>query len=583
MSPAAETAGERALLAITAVCLALRVAGSVSSSGWVWGLNTLRDWPWPWPAALPALAALAFVPALARAARRPLERAGDSLANSRVVVPMFLVAGVGLALYALRDPLLFTGDSEIRAGFIPLKVVSPSSLTQISPLDLLLNVRAARGLFRAGLDARDAQQLVGVLVGGAFTLGTLAFLRASGARAAACVAALCLVLGGGSLVHVAGYDKYGPLLVGIVLSAAGLVQLAREGRGSGTLAVGLIVALLSHRSAYALLPAGLWACAAAWRRAAREERVRLAWAAAAVLVVALGLLPHTVALLLRYDVNVNVVGLSTAGRVEPGRQVANVLNALFFLSPIWPVGAVAAWHVLRRGPGSARDGFPLAGVAALALVGELAIMLATRGGQGPLRDWDNQVGAALVVTLATAYALVAWWRPAGAVRAAAPICATALVASLALWGIHSDPGIGARRVATVLADRTAWNAEEWSRAHEFVGTHAFAAGRFDEAARAYEIAVSGAPTSRLIINWAVALDQAGRREEGRRALARAMAIPQPASSNWMSLAQLARSLDDSARAIVCVDSALAHDPGRADARELARALHAASARSVGSP
>ena len=206
----------------------------------------------------------------------------------------------------------------------------------------------------------------------------------------------------------------------------------------------------------------------------------------------------------------------------------------------------------------------------MALAGELAVMIVTRGKQGPLRDWDNQVGPALVVTLVTAYALVAFWRRSGMARSALPVCVTALVMGVALWGIHASAGIGERRVATLLTDPAAWNTEEWAQAHDFIGQRAFNAGRYDEAARAYGIAAARVPSPRMLDNVAVALSMAGRDEEARDALARAMTVPQGSAAMWVALARVAETLGDSARAAVCMDSARSSPgPGRGGPRPAA--------------
>jgi len=558
-TPAQGRAGahETWLLAALAACLALRAAASLSASSWLWGLNTFRDWPLPWPVVLPALAAVAFVPAVARAGARPLARLGDALARGGAVARGLLATAVAVALFLLRDPIRFTGDSSSRVSLISWGADLRALMPQISPLDLLVNVNGARWLMRAGLPVDTAIQAIGALTGAVLTLAMLAFLRAAGARGAAWSAAVALLLGGGSLVHLAGYEKYGLLLIGLTLAATGAVRLAREGGGAWMLAGGLVLALLAHRSAYAVMPAGLWAFATAWRAAPRERRAGLAGAAAAATAAALALLPHTAGVLVHYDLGVNIIGSATAGRVELARQLANIVNALFLLSPLWPVGAAALWSLRRRATGDPRGGLPLAGVAGLAVAGELAVMIVTRGKQGPLRDWDNQVGPALVVTLVTAYALVALWRRSGMARSALPVCATALVMGVALWGIHVGAGIGERRVATLLTDPAAWNTEEWAQAHDFIGQRAFNAGRYEEAARAYGIAAARAPSPRMLDNVAVALSMAGRDEEARDALARAMTVPQSSAAMWVALARAAETLGDSARAALCMDSARA--------------------------
>ena len=352
-TPALGRAGahETWLLAALAACLALRAAASLSASSWLWGLNTFRDWPVPWPVVLPVLAALAFVPAVARAGARPLARLGDALARGGAVARGLLVTAVAVALFLLRDPLLFTGDSGSRVSLISWGADLRALMPQISPLDLFVNVNGARWLMRAGLPADTAIQAIGALTGAVFTLALLAFLRAAGARGAAWTAAAALLLGSGSLVHLAGYEKYGLLLIGLALAATGVTRLAREGGGAWTLAAGLALALPAHRSTYAVMPAALWAFAAAWRAAPRERRAGLAGAAAAAAAVALALLPHAAGVLLHYDLGVNVVGSATAGRIEPARQLANIVNVLFLLSPLWPVGAAALWSLCRRSRG----------------------------------------------------------------------------------------------------------------------------------------------------------------------------------------------------------------------------------------
>ena len=579
--------GEALLLAVLAGCLALRAAASLSSSSWLWGLNTLRDWPAPWPVVLPALAALAFVPALARSARGPLDRAGHAAPRSRSLMPLLAAAGVFTVLCLLSDPVRFTGDSGTRVSWIPGEMPVALAFPQISLLDLLVNVEGVRWLMGHGLSAPAAMQAMAALLGAVFTLVVLAFLRAAGARGAAWLAAATVILGSGSLVHFPGYAKYGPLLVGLALAAVGLVRLAREGRGAWTLAVGLAVALLGHRSAFAVLPGAAWAFAAAWRLAPRAERMGIAGAGVAVALVALVLLPRTIGVLLHFDLAVNVIGSATLGHIDLARQLANELNALFFLSPLWPAGLAAAWLALRgvrardarireeraaareaqRGA-SGRPALPFAGAAALAVLGELVVTLASRPRQGPMRDWDVVLGAALLVTLATAQALIVAGRGARPGRTTLPVLATALLACVALWGIQFAPEISERRVASLLADPSGWSNEERARAHEWLGERALAARHFEEAVRNYEIVAALAPSPRMMDNFALSLVSAGRREEAARTLRRAMAMPQGTVFMWMSLARVAWTLGDTARAVACADSALVRDPYRADARAL---------------
>jgi tetratricopeptide (TPR) repeat protein len=556
-APAAPPAPARegALLAVLGACLLARALASFTASGWAWGLNTFRDWPAPWPALLPLLAAAAFVPAVARPLGAALDRVGDRLGGPGRARRVPIALAVALAVLASRDALRFTGDALTRLALLAPGADVAAVTPQMGVLDLLVNVHGARALMGLGLPAAWALQAIGALTAAAFALAALAFLDALELRGRAWPAAAAVVFGGGTLVHLAGYSKQGPLVVGLALAAAGLVRLARRGRGEWTLALGLGLALGGHRAAYAVLPAAAWAYAAAWRGAPRGRHASLALAAGAVAAVALALLPRAADVLLGYDRGVNLPDLA---RVGAPRRLADALEALFLLSPLWPAALAAAWagHGATR-PGRGTHGaFPLAGVALLALTGELAVMLVAHGRQGYARDWDNQLGPALVTSLLTAGLLAAAWRRGGA-RAAPAAFAVALVATVALGGIHVSRPIAEARVRTLLADESAWTSEEWGLAHDFLGQRAFEAGNWLEAARHYEVAAARVPMPRLLDNVAVAYVMAGREAEARGALARAMAAPQSSPTMWMALARVAEALGDSARTRACADSARA--------------------------
>ncbi len=77
-----------------------------------------------------------------------------------------------------------------------------------------------------------------------------------------------------------------------------------------------------------------------------------------------------------------------------------LVNLLFFLAPLWAVGAIAGLAVLvrpRTAGRPARDS--LAAVAGLALGVQLAVALATHGQQGTARDWDIARWVALMVRM----------------------------------------------------------------------------------------------------------------------------------------------------------------------------------------
>ncbi|MGH7732002.1 MAG: hypothetical protein ACRENJ_12225, partial [Candidatus Eiseniibacteriota bacterium] len=364
-APAAATPAPRAgatpvLLATLGACLGLRVLASFTASNWLWGLDTLRGWPIPAAIALVAIAVAGFVPVSARAIGRALEEIGSAWA-ARPARGDALACGIVFAVvFTLRDPVLFVGDFALRAGALSLDVPMARLFPQAFPLDLALNIHLARALAGLGLGPLAGLQMVGALLACLFTLAVLAFLRAIGARGAVLPAAALLLLGGGYLVHFAGYDKYGPLLTGIALAAAGATRLARDGGGAWTLAGGTALCLLSTRIGYAVLPPVLLAFLQAWRHGARRGSIGAA--AGLTLLIALAMLPRTLAIVRGFDARVHMPGgavartLESAGAPDLLVRLSDTLNLLFFLVPLWPAGVVALTSARRARPAAAHAG-----------------------------------------------------------------------------------------------------------------------------------------------------------------------------------------------------------------------------------
>ena len=613
-------AAPRLLVASLALGLALRAAASLLPIPGVWGLDTLRVWP-RWQAiAILLLGAAGFVPPVARGLERAIEFLGSLGARASDVWDAVLGICAGLALYNLRDPVRWVGDLTTRIGQLTLDAPIAKVFPQAAPLDRWVNIVIARHIKDARLDVTVALQLIGAIVGGLFTVAALAYLRAAGASRATLIASATMVLGGGYMLHFAGYDKFGPLLVGVALAAYGAVRLAREGRGAWALGAGIVVCLLSHRSGFLLVPAAAWALVQGLRRAPdRRARIEVIAAAVAILVAAGFMLPKALHLLETIDRKQNLEGPKVAGGTllarlfaDAATRSADALNLLFLLVPLWPAGLAAAW--LARGsaapreekpappatpavgaraavtataafgtPAAARANlaatarsaakddaprFSLGPVALLAVAPEVALLLVARGAQGAMRDWDMHVGAALVVALATAAALLTIWRRMGAGGSLAPVVTTALASAIALWGTQVSEPLQLARIQQQLAERGAWTDGAWARAHDFLGVRALQQQRAEDAIRELEAAAAVAPNPRFFFQIGLAQRMLMRFDDARASFEKAHRLDPRLADAWVGFALLAFDARDWRKVEACAESALAYAPHRKDAKEI---------------
>jgi tetratricopeptide (TPR) repeat protein len=555
----------------------LRVAMSFAPLQGLWGLDTLKPWPRPLAWAVVGFGALGFVPAAAR----PLERAMDGLGafweRSDRWIDGLVAAGVGLSLLRLGDPVMFTGDFLTRVSQLILEAPTAIVFPQAAPLDRWINIELPRLLIRTQhMEVMSALHTVGAVVGAGFAFVTLRFVREAGASRGGRVAAAAMVLGGGYMLHFAGYDKFGPLLLGIALASYGAARLARDGRGAWALGLGISVALLAHRSGYALVPPAAWVLVQAWRQAARiRARLPLAAAAAAILATALALLPRAWRLLQTVDREQNLPGAPLGGGPAGVHGLADMvlragdaLNLLFLIAPLWLAGLAAAW-LARGAPPAAEDrrGFSLLPVAFVALVPELVLLVVVRGAQGVPRDWDMHVAPALVVVLLSVAFLAVVWRRCGAGSSLAPTLTTALASAVALWGIHRSEPLALERIDELLAVRGAWSDAAWARAHDFLGERALA-HQPEVAVREFEAAIRAAPNPRFFFELGLAHRMLGHTDEARSRFEEAHRLDPLRSDSWVGFALLAMDAGDYRRVVACCESALVISPHRNDAKEM---------------
>ncbi|MEO7867165.1 MAG: hypothetical protein ABIU54_05970, partial [Candidatus Eisenbacteria bacterium] len=442
---------------------------------------------------------------------------------------------------------------------------------QAALLDRAANLHLARALRDAlPITDPDALQLVGAIVGALWAASGLALLRALSLNGAPLGAATLVLLLSGIPVHFAGYDKFGPLTLGLALAATGAVR-AMQGARPWLLTLGMAVALLSHRTGLLVLPGALIVLGALVRRGGSPRRDALLSLAGLVFISAYAV-PQAFSSLTSIDRARHLSGWA------PG-QLWDALQLLWFLVPLWLPGVVAAW-TLRALP-ARRDEPHWPGEAhhamAVALTLPIVLLVAVRGSQGAARDWDMHVPTASLVALATSAALGLTWQRSGvgaqaSARSLALALALAAGTSLALWTLHTDSRAQMARIEDQLHIRSAWSNEAWARAQDFMGLQSLRAGQPEAAVVHWRQAIEGAPNPRYFYQVALANMRLGQWDEAREGFALTQARDPANADVWVGRSMVAASMDSMGAALAYADSALRRQPRKWDALEMRRKL-----------
>jgi tetratricopeptide (TPR) repeat protein len=266
----------------------------------------------------------------------------------------------------------------------------------------------------------------------------------------------------------------------------------------------------------------------------------------------------------------------TRGEADVLVRVADTLNGLFFLAPLWPVG-LAAWWFGRtaraprpRGANEPPPGHVLVLPVLLAIAGQLALMLVIRATRGGGRDWDASTAPALTVALAAAGALAVAWPRAGRAGAIAPVVTLALACAATNWGLHASPRMNLARIQTQLDARPAWSATSLSFAHNQIGVFLLNHADPAAAARHFETAFSLAPNPRYAYQAGLAHYDAGDRDAARREFQQAVARNPRSPGALYGLARIALDEGDMLTAMALADSTLRLNPDHAQAGWLRR-------------
>jgi hypothetical protein len=571
--PRGAEAAARALWASLALLALARAGLALVPSMRAWSLNLQRFLPaWGW--ALWAVGALALVPALARRLLPTLAHAGDAAADAPTATSLAWAAA-GAALVTLApDRVWFVGDFLLRENTLGSQGVSlPAWYPQALPLDLFLHDTVARGMMLAlGLTANGVGRLIGAAEAALLGVLAVAFARALGLRGAPGFAASSAVFWGGYLTLFTGYNKALSDLVLLVAAAAvAALRAVRDGRGLLGLGVAVGLGLCLHRTSLGLLPLAAWCAwvwfrrhgrAGAWRRPEALAALLLAAAAAAVM------LPRILPVVTGFDrrhfapEEVQRQGGVLAAALH-GARPGDLLNLVVLLAPLAPAALAAA--ALTPALTRRREGAAL-GLLALPFV---AVAPFLHPGQGMFRDWDMFAPAGM------ALALLAAWLSAEVLRAAPRQAWLAVAVTLgaavpsAEWVLHhADLERGLARVQAMLREPPSRTAFERAVTWQYLGLRQSAAGRWADAAAAYQRAAELLPSPHILYQWADAEVQSGDDAAAQRAFRLVVRRNGGDAFGWWGLGMASLELGDSATAAAAADSLLRLDPDGAGTRQL---------------
>ena len=560
-----------ALFAALAATAALRaIAPLLPGRAW-WGVDLARDLPapafWlPWAALALSLAAAPLSGAIA--ARLPAPRAWHAA--------VFALALAALA-WSFPERAFVTGDTSLRHGAFTTAEHPETLVPQALPADLLLHHALPRAIAaRTPLSAENAGRAWGALLACAWAFAAASLARTVASRPAAVWAAAAAAAFTAQLALHNGYGKAIVEMNLCVLVAAGaLFGVARgERRALGVLGAAIAIALLLHRSAFALLPAWVVALALAATQPADRRPAPLAWAFA---LAPLGALAATGArawrTLTTFDASRHAVAASGASGAAHGTSwlsaalaPAALLDALQALLLTAPLALLALALFARRDASRRRETW-----AALALVApQLALLLFVRPQQGLFRDWDVFVSAGVAVS-----ALVAWL-VAEAIEEAPRAAWLALPVMLAAaapavqWAAHqSDATRALERAASVLAGPPERSADVRAAGFDHLGMMFLTRGDYARADDALGRSVEAAPNPRVVVQWGMCAALRNEPALARDRYLRAVELNPGLAVGWKGVAAAASALGDAnamSRAVEALERLAPDDPTTRDAR-----------------
>lgn len=552
------------ILAITLGLLLLaRAVAAALPHGWAWGIGTWRFLPVAMSAGGALLLALALVPPLGRAIAARLGRDDEPLSPALGVA---LALALALLAGAMPDRMHYTGDSDKRQASFVAADDARKLFPQALPADLALHHDFPRWLeSRLHVKPEVTTRLFGVAEAAAMGVAGWLFARALGLGGAAGFAAATALSFGGWLALFGGYLKpfceFAPL-VGFM--AAGLVGVARRGRGLGMLGLATAAGVLLHRVGLALLSGFVtgWIVALTVRRGETPWRSAWPWIGlAAVLGATAATVPHAFALT-GFDVERNLAPpvVREHGAVAAALSVvrlADLANLFLMLAPL----AVVIPFLL--GPLARRRRVELIALAGLALP-QLGLAAIIHPQEGMFRGWDLFTAAG--VALAAIAAVLVAEAVAGESRRAwlaIAVAASAAVPAIQWEWLQADVPHGLSRVEAIVQGPPARDSDIRARSFDWAGMRRLGLGQASAATESFRRAAELAPNPRYFVQWGMAETMAGDVAAARDRYAQAVALDSLQVLGWKGLAATSSALGDAPgvmRAVVWLRRLAPADP-----------------------
>lgn len=545
-----------ALFVALAVTALVRLLAPLAPGRWLWGVDLARDLP-AW-AFLPAWLALAVALAWPALSGLVVARAGTPRWPHALVIALFLAA----LTWVFPERAFVTGDTSLRHGAFAGLEHPEMFVPQALPADLALHHALPRAAGHAfGVTHEMAGRLWGLGLAIVWTFAAWFLARAIARTPAAAWAAFAAVLFGAQLALLNGYAKATvEMNVCVLVLAAAMLALARQGRQLGIAGVAIALALVLHRSAVALLPAW-FAALALGATAPRTSRPTLAdWLFAATPLAALAWVgPRVWKTFVTFDAAKHAPhGLTTLAPVE----LNDAAQTLLLLAPL----ALLAFGWFAR-PGAWRRRESVA-LAALVLP-QLALLLFVRPQQGLFRDWDVYVSAGIALS-----ALVAWLvaealdETPKAAWLALPVLLAASAPAVQWLAHQSDKPRALARCSDLLIGPPARPADVRASGYDHLGMMWMAAGDHPRADQAFQRSIEAAPNPRVLVEQGMNASLVGNYAAARDLYDRAVALNPDLTMGWKGLATCASALGDAAameRALVGMHRLLPNDPLTRDA------------------
>lgn len=452
---------------------------------------------------------------------------------------------------SLPDRTAFIGDAIVRQGEFDAATYR-RLFPQAAPLDTYLFTEVRRWTGFSGPRFGEVLGFLGVL------LVWLAAVRLSrrlmeNAHARA-VTAWTLTLSG-YLVFATGYAKVTALLCGVLAIGMALAVAALTSpRALALFAWATLVAGLLHRSGLVLLPIGVVLLGYRARMLRRGDLAWFAVALAAFAAVIVGVLPHALEVVQRFDLGRNVRFADNLVPVADSSHLIQVVNTMIVLTPSLPL---LPCLLLLRDRAAWRDLVLPMVLAAMTLAGWVFL----NPPQGAIRDWDVFAPAGLMgsVFLALALGRLVQHLRAGGWLAMAVIVATTLPSLQ--WVVAAHDRAAGLALVESLSEQRGLRESDRVALLDFLGTRYLLEEQWTRSATALREAVALAPHRRLFLTWALA-ETGAHDYEGAAAVYRAMLDrlgPDPVA--LLGLAGSAAALGDTTEARLAVQRLRGLPPG----------------------